>query len=348
MSTRTIAALALTIVFSSPVNAQDACETLASTLHQDTVVQGTSLEQFAQFKSLVSNNDYKEWSNASSESHTFNGGLSIPNEVDIALGDGKKSDESSWESRRQEFLRRDYLETSLLYRSSSHVSQTNVAAIRAIADCAEHLANREGVFTQLVSVSPDRTAFAIKLWRNTSGGADWKLKNLSPQPIDGADFGCDNGWERASNENQLDLKEQGVLIECHKNPNKHVIVTVQTTAGPGGSFDFESIDEKIKKLQIEFSAQIQQLQTQINTLTTTVATINKETEPVRPGGKGCILVKAGDVPEGFHNLGAFLIGMANKGTSFNNSGVTPFMWEARLNDDWKYVYGTVACAKAPD
>jgi hypothetical protein len=296
MSTRTIAALALTVVFSNPVSAQDACETLASNLHQDTVTQGASLEQFAQFKALVSSNDYKEWSNASSESHTFNGTLSIPDEVDIALGDGKKSDESSWEARRQEFLRRDYSETSSSYRSSSHVSQTNVAAIRAIADCAEHLANREGVFTQLVSVSPDQTAFAIKLWRNTSGGADWKLKNLSPQPIDGADFGCDNGWEKASNEDQLDLEEQGVLIECHKNPNKHIIVTVQTTAGPGGSFDFDSNDEKIKKLQLEFSTQIQQLSAQAQQQQAQISTItNGITSTLTFSGKDCPAGRDGGV-----------------------------------------------------
>jgi hypothetical protein len=260
----------LSVVFLSlPFNsayAEEICETLAQNLHQDVLEQGTSLDQYSQFVGLVSNAEYDDYNNASSSSHTFNGTLSIPDEVDLAIGDGQKSDSSTWTDRRKRFLSMSYDQTSSSYRSTSHSAQTNIGAIQAIAGCAVSIANREGVFLQLVNVSPENDAFSLRLWHNTSGSADWKLTDLSPQPQIDADFGCDNNWEKANNTNPLDLAQQGLFIGCHKNPNKHLVVTVQTTAGPAGSFQLVSNDENIKKLEGEIKSLDEKVDKLSNTL----------------------------------------------------------------------------------
>lgn len=185
-------AIAAIVVFgtmiSSNANADDVCEILARNLRQDVLTQGTLSEQFLQLRQIVSDNQYEEWSNASASSHTFNGSLSIPNEVDAAIGDGQTSNESNWHDRRTRFLAMRFEDTSSIYRTSSHISLTNVAALQTISNCASRLAEKEGVFTQLVSVSPNRDSVVLKLWRRTSGEADWKLAELSVKPSQDSNF----------------------------------------------------------------------------------------------------------------------------------------------------------------
>lgn len=268
MKIKSIAAFALLAGFSSnAAYADNVCEIMARSLQQDTLEQGTSLAQFSQFKQLVKNDEYKDWGSASSSSHSFNGTLSIPDEVDLAIGDGQKSSETSWDRRRSNFLSKAFSETSSSYRSSSHLSQTNVAAVKAISECGNYLAERQGVFTQLVNVSPNRDAFVLKLWRNTAGDPNWTLNELAVKPTAGADFNCANGWQEATNGNKLKLLQQAVIINCQKNPDKHLLIAVQTSAGPAGSFDLNSVHEEFAKLKADSDAQTERLQSQINVLT---------------------------------------------------------------------------------
>jgi hypothetical protein len=265
MKETTIAAIVVFgALISSNAKAADVCEILARNLHQDVLTQGTLSEQFLQLRQLVSDNQYSEWSNASASSHTFNGSLSIPDEVDAAIGDGQTSSQSNWHERRVRFLGMNFQDTNSIYRASSHISLTNVAALQTISNCASQLAEKEGVFTQLVNVSPNRDSVILKIWRRTSGEANWKLATLSVQPSQDANFACDNDWQNASLSNQRPLLQQAVVIGCHKNPEKHLLLAIQTTAGPGGSFDLDSVHEEIRKLQEDMDSRVAQLQSQIS------------------------------------------------------------------------------------
>src|SRR3984893_7439369 len=85
---------------------QDAsvCAILANHLQPDVLQQGSSAQLFTQLQQLVSDQRYADWNNASSSSSSFSGSLSIPDEVDAAIGDSQTSNASSWGSRRSQFL----------------------------------------------------------------------------------------------------------------------------------------------------------------------------------------------------------------------------------------------------
>lgn len=234
---------------SCSANADEPCAILARNLKQDVLEQGTSSAQFAQLQNLVSDHYYEDWNNASSSSSSFTGTLRIPDLVDFAIGDGQKSMITNWGARRTAFLSITIQQTSSVFGSSNRISQASVAAIQAISHCAAILAQAEGVFAELVNVSPNRDAFAVRIWRRTGGTPDWKLKSFSVQPSYGSGFSCSNGWEQASESNPLPLPEQAEIISCQKNPSKHLIFTAQTTAGPGGSFELEFVYEEIKQLR---------------------------------------------------------------------------------------------------
>lgn len=267
------AVVAFAALFSGNARADDVCQILARDLKQDVLTQGTISEQFLQFRTLVSDDQYQDWNNASSSSHSFNGSFSIPEEVDLAIGDGQKSDQSNWGTRRAKFLSKTFQDTSAVYRSSTSVSVTNVAALQAISNCASQLAEKDGVYTQLVSVSPNRDSFTLKLWRRTSGDAAWNLEELSVQPGTDARFSCFNDWNNASLTRPRPLLQQAVVINCQKNPEKHLLLAVQTTAGPGGSFDIDSVNEEIKKLREDTDAKLSVLQAQLDALS---GNVNRE------------------------------------------------------------------------
>jgi hypothetical protein len=265
---------------SCTAHADDACTILARNLKQDVLQQGTTSSQFSQLQQLVSDGYYESWNNASSSSGSFNGVLSIPEIVDFAIGDGNRSNQTNWGTRRTAFLSMTFWQTASMFRSSSRISQSSVAAISAISDCAVHLADAEGVFSQLLQVSDNRDAFVVKVWRRTAGEANWALLSLSAQPSQNSDLSCDNGWERASISHPLPLGQQWVLFNCRKNPRQPLLVAAQTTAGPAFSFAIESVDNEIQHLRTDMHAKMTQLQLHIESLSSSLNSVttnlNKE------------------------------------------------------------------------
>ena len=63
---------------------QNVCAILAQHLKPDVLQQGSAGQQFLQIQQLVSDQQYADWSKASSSSSSFNGSLSIPAIVDVA------------------------------------------------------------------------------------------------------------------------------------------------------------------------------------------------------------------------------------------------------------------------
>ena len=236
---------------------QDVCTILAQRLQPDVLQQGSSADLFLQLRTLVSDDRYKAFSNASSSSSNFNGTLNIPGELDLALGDNQTSNSSNWENRRSRFLSMNYQDTSESFRSSLFLSQMKVAAIHEIADCGQKMANAKanGVFIGLNEISPNRDSFSVQMAYRTGGDPNWALTQFAVEPAD-PDFHCANGYEKASIDNTIKLEAMTRVIGCAKNPNKHVTLVVDTTAGGGTSIQLDSIDEQIKKLRDDMQAQI--------------------------------------------------------------------------------------------
>lgn len=246
---------------------QDVCTMLAQRLQPDVLQQGSSADLFMQLRSLVSDERYASFSNASSSNQNFNGRINIPEKLDLALGDNRTSNSSNWEDRRSRFLSMNFQDTSQAFRSSFFLSQMKVAAIREIAECGQKMANAKanGVFVGLSEISPNRDSFSIQMAYRTGGDPKWKLTQFAVQPQDPG-FSCANAYEKASIANPIEFGAMSRVIGCTKSPDKHLTLVVDTTAGGGTSIPLESSDEQIKKLRDDMQAQIASLSAQIEVL----------------------------------------------------------------------------------
>jgi hypothetical protein len=245
--------------------APDVCAILANRLQPDVLLQGTMSQQFSQIQQLVQDQKYQDFGSASASSSSFNLGFSIPDIVDLAIGDGQHSTSSNWASRRSLFLSMNFQQTSSEFKSSTYLSQTSVAAIHEIVQCTQTIANSKanGVFVVLDQVSPNRDSFAVKLTYRTDGDPNnWALTQFSVQPPD-SKFNC-SGFERASYDNKIRLEALTREIGCSKDPNAHLTLVVDTTQGGGAAIPLDSIDEEIQKLREDTTSQIADLSGRIN------------------------------------------------------------------------------------
>jgi hypothetical protein len=226
--------------------------------------QGSSTQLFTQLQQLVSDQRYADWNSASSSSSSFSGSFSIPDEVDAAIGDGQKSNASSWGSRRSQFLSMNFQQTSSLYKNSNFLSQISVAALHEITQCAITIAglNGKNFVAMLDRINDDRKSFAVQLTYKTGGNPNWSLTQFSVQPPD-LGFSCTDGFEKASREHPIKLNELTQGINCSKSPNASLILVVDTTAGAAPAIALTSINEELQKLRDDMASQIQGLSAQV-------------------------------------------------------------------------------------
>jgi hypothetical protein len=247
--------LLLLVVLSPSVRAETSvCEILARNLTPDVILQGSNSERFFQLKKLLSDNTYDNYGSASSSSID---GTALSAYVDIFLK--TNSNTSNWHDHREQFLSMSYETAFSSDTSSLQIRRFNTAALAEIRKCQEVYANETGFSATLTDVSDPRNSFAVLLTYKTSGTPRWKLTNFSPQPQD-SNFHCDNGYERASLTRPINLTTSSVLITCSKSPEAHLLLGVQTTAGPAKkSFTLESVHEEIQQIKEETAAKIQAL-----------------------------------------------------------------------------------------
>jgi hypothetical protein len=230
------------------------CEILARNLKPDTLLQGSNSERFNQVKRLLSDNTYEEFKNASSSSLD---GTLLSEYVDIFLK--TSSNDNSWKLHREQFLNMSSETAFASDANSLQISRINTAALREIVKCQEAYANQKGFSATLVTVSDRRDSFAVLITNRTGGDPNWKLTSFSPKPED-TKFQCNNGYEHASVVKPMKLTTNSVLITCSKSPETHVLLGVQTTAGPAESaFTLDSVHEEIKQIMEDTAAKIQAL-----------------------------------------------------------------------------------------
>src|SRR6185312_5756385 len=136
-------------------------------------------------------------------------------------------------------------------------SQTSVAAVHEISECAQAIANSRanGVFVVLDRVSPNRDSLAVKLTYRTAGDpSNWALTEFHVQPTD-PHFKCD-GFELASEKNKIKLQALTKEIGCSKSPAAHLTLVIATTQGGGVSIPLDSVDEQLQKLRDDMDAKI--------------------------------------------------------------------------------------------
>ena len=249
--------LSMMLVSASDVHVADevVCEILANHLQPDVLQQGSSSQLFAQLQQLVSDQRYADWGSASSSSRSFNGSFSIPQEVDLAIGDGQSSNSSNWGSRRSQFLSMNYQQVSTSFSSSSRLSEISTAALHQISECAIQIAalNANGFVALLDHINDQRTAFAVRMTYKTGGNPNWSLTQFSAQPHD-AGFSCADGFEKASTAHPIKLNELSQIINCSKSPDASLILAVSTTAGAAQSIALTSVDEEVQKLRDDIAA----------------------------------------------------------------------------------------------
>src|ERR1700722_18052850 len=243
---------------------ESVCAILANRVQPDVLQQGPSSQLFMQFQQLVSDQKYAEWGSASSSSGSFNGTLSVPQYVDLAIGDNQSSDASNWGRRRSQFLSMNYQEVSSSFKSSSRLTRMSQAALHEISHCAIQIAslNANGFVALLDLTNDERTAFAVSLTYKTGGNPNWSLTQFSAQPHDPG-FTCIGGLEKASIERPIKLDALSQIINCSKTGNKSLILAVATTAGAAKPIALYSVDEEIQKLREDVTSQIQSLNIQV-------------------------------------------------------------------------------------
>ena len=79
--------------------AQQVCEILAKGIQQDVLYQGSDRQRFESARSAICNTTNSSYTSASKSS--FDGSLTVPDYVDIAIG--TKSDASNWSTNYSQF-----------------------------------------------------------------------------------------------------------------------------------------------------------------------------------------------------------------------------------------------------
>lgn len=153
------------------------------------------------------------------------------------------------------------LESSSTYRNSTHLSQTSVAAVHEIVQCAIQIAtiNGTGFVAFLDKINDDRKSFAVRLAYKTGGDPTWKLTQFDVQPPDPA-FKCSGGFQKASNEHPITFAALTQEIVCAKSPNRSLTLVAATTAGAAPAIALTSVNEEIQKLRDDTASQIQALE----------------------------------------------------------------------------------------
>jgi hypothetical protein len=238
----------------------DVCLTLAQNLKSDVLVQGSTYEQFSQLQQLVANSTFASWGNASSSA--LSGGFDIPGEVDAFLH--TKSDSSNWGANRSQFLSMNLQSGYAAGEGATVVRRMSVGALKVITDCAVKTADHDGFSATLTTVSDNRDSFAVLLQHTTKGTPNWELTQFSAQPPD-LQFKCTDNFEQASLAHPRKIQTQTQLITCSKDPAKHFLLGIQTSAGAAQTaFTLTTVHEEIQKLRDDTTAQIQDLATKLD------------------------------------------------------------------------------------
>ncbi len=249
MSCRWIAAaLGVVVAYGSGAvaYAQPVCERLADRLQPDRLLQGSTESRFEALQSIVRDDQYAAWSTARDKRLDIN--LTVPRYMSGVLNE--RVEEDNWCDQRRKFLDLRWSEVAANRNAVLVVEQTSVAAARTVVDCARVFAerDRQGFFGVLASVSDRRDQFTIRLERIQRQGdpQTWGIRSIGPQQ---AGLRCDDDWHRASPTQPRTYAGLTLFLNCTKDENRAMDVTVVTSVGDAGPFRLASLGDELAEMR---------------------------------------------------------------------------------------------------
>ena len=225
---------------------QSVCDRLVDRLQPDRLFQASTEARFELFQSIVRDDRYAAWSSASESRLDSN--LSVPGYVDWVLG--TESRQNNWSQNRQQFLDARWSQFSANRGATLAVEQVSLGAARAVVDCARVFADRDrqGFFGVLASVSERRNQFTIRLERVQRQGipARWEIRSIGPQQ---AGLRCDDDWHRATPTAGMPYDGLTLMLNCSKDENRALDVTVVTSVGDAGPFRLASLADELAEMR---------------------------------------------------------------------------------------------------
>ena len=139
--------------------ATDICLALAKNVKSDVNIQGSIQQKFFQMQHLVGADIYASYSAA--KDTKINADSDIAAYVDFVLE--TTSSDSSWAENRKSFLGVDYERIATNAAIKAYIDRQSEGITKSIIGCAGVIAEQQGLFAKLSSVSPNRDSFAISL-----------------------------------------------------------------------------------------------------------------------------------------------------------------------------------------
>jgi hypothetical protein len=230
------------------------CAVLANKITPDISSQSTVYDRFAIFQQLISDQRFQDYNTANSTN--LDGGLTVVGYVDLFLG--TQSDSKSWQTNWENFKKSTYYSAASTFNSSTFQSTWSSDVITAIANC-------NNFYGLVMAVTPDQRSFTIKL----HGIGNWQLFGISP--LDPA-LTC-NGDERATPQQPINFVNDH-LLQCQKDPNVTLLVSVHDSQQDVGPFTIYSVADNIQHQQ---DSLVKQLRSDIDSLRTQLNLSNLNT-----------------------------------------------------------------------
>ena len=226
------------VAFAHVSRAQEvnACTILASRLPQDVLIQGSDLQVFKKYQSLIASEQFRDFATASSQKLDL--GINVVEYVSGTLG--TKSDSSTWDKDWQKFVSMQDSDFQLSSTARTELRTTNERVIRDIVSCNN--SNAFGLHNAL-SVTGDRNSFVISATYRTDGPSDWSINEITLSPAD-AGATCQNVSPLPKQ-----IHQAAITIACSKDPARAVQVSINTSQGPIGPYEIRGIRSDIEVLQ---------------------------------------------------------------------------------------------------
>jgi hypothetical protein len=225
--------------------ATDICLALAKNVQSDVNIQGSIQQKFFQMQHLVGADIYASYSAAKDTKINADGDIAAY--VDFVLE--TTSSDSDWAENRKSFLGVDYERIATNAAIKAYIDRQSEGITKSIIGCAGVIAEQQGFFAKLSSVSPNRDSFTISLQKKGGASDPLKIRGLSVTPNDPS-FACPpDDYQKATPENPKVLQGAYNLITCQKDPNRHLSLSIDTDVGPAGPFQLMSQKEELNAIR---------------------------------------------------------------------------------------------------
>lgn len=230
------------------VYAQQVCEILAKGIQQDVLIQGSDFQRFDAARSAICNTTNSSYTNASKKS--FDGSLSVPDYVDIAVG--THSDNNTWSTNFAQFCSATFSLSAMSSNAIMQLRTSSATAYNTVAACVQLYTEANGIFG-LLSPAPNHDSVNIKVTKKSTGQGGFKINGIVYSPIS-AGVKCGGGLEAATPARPIEIRENQVNISCTKPRNVAITLSVNTTEGALGPYQLSSENDELGDMRARIAS----------------------------------------------------------------------------------------------